>query len=127
MALVEVLPVVDAADASDSRALVYLLTGRGMDTPVARRLVEQFPAERIRRQVANYDRERPHSVGWLVRAIEQDFSTRGGSSDGLMTYQQMLRWCEQHGGLHRTAEFETIKQPDGTARFQRPEVERLLE
>lgn len=113
------LPAVNAADASEEKGLVFLLTARGMDAPVARQLVQRFPEDRIRRQVANYDQQKPNSVGWLVKAIEQDYSIRNGSSADALTYQQMLRWCEDNGGLHRTAEFESIKQPDGSTRFRR--------
>jgi len=113
------MPAVDAADASERKDLMFLLTARGVDSPVARRLVERFPADRVRRQVANYDRQRPNSAGWLVKAIEQDYATRVGSAGELLTYQQMLRWCEDNGGLHRTSEFDAVRQPDGTTRFRR--------
>ncbi|QXD15787.1 hypothetical protein GQ464_002230 [Rhodocaloribacter litoris] len=119
------LPVPDtppdhAAAALEKKNLLFLLTSRGVDAPVARRLVERFPAERIRRQVASFDRERPASVGWLVKAIEHDYAPRttGAAEPELLTYQQMLRWCEANGGLHRTAEFEVVRRPDGTTRFK---------
>ncbi len=109
-----------AAAALEKKNLLFLLTSRGVDAPVARRLVERFPAERIRRQVASFDRERPASVGWLVKAIEHDYAPRtaGAAEPELLTYQQMLRWCEANGGLHRTAEFEVVRRPDGTTRFK---------
>ncbi|GIV03584.1 MAG: hypothetical protein KatS3mg015_2414 [Fimbriimonadales bacterium] len=115
-----------AAAALEKKNLLFLLTSRGVDAPVARRLVERFPAERIRRQVASFDRERPASVGWLVKAIEHDYAPRTAGAKGpcntanpeLLTYQQMLRWCEANGGLHRTAEFEVVRRPDGTTRFK---------
>ncbi|ARA92854.1 hypothetical protein AWN76_006545 [Rhodothermaceae bacterium RA] len=119
------LPVPDtppdhAAAALEKKNLLFLLTSRGVDAPVARRLVERFPAERIRRQVASFDRERPASVGWLVKAIEHDYAPRttGAAEPELLTYQQMLRWCEANGGLHRTAEFEVVRRADGTTRFK---------
>lgn len=108
-----------------------MLVERGIEPRVARRLARSFPPDRVRRQVASYDRERersggerPRSVGWLVRAIEKDYAPRaadgpGLSEDRLLSYGAMLAWCERHGGLHLTAGFQPVRHPDGTVQFRR--------
>lgn len=37
----------------------------------------------------------------------------------LLTHGEMLRWCEANGGLHRTAEFEAVRQPGQPVLFRR--------
>ena len=87
---------------------------------MARRLAGAFDAERIRRQVVNFDRQKPESPGWLVRAIEQDYSLRPEPASDLLTHHEMLAWCEANGGLHRTEEFEVVRLEGGLVRFRRP-------
>ena len=72
--LAEVLPAA-AVFEIDEDAVGQLLQ-RGIDRPVAERLVGHHGPERVRRQVRNYDRVGPRSVGWLVKAIEEDFAVR---------------------------------------------------
>lgn len=113
-----------AAAEEKSEDLLAALTRRGIDTPVARRLVRRFPATRIRRQVANYDHERPDSPGWLVRAIEADYADRTPrKAPSLLTYQEArTHYTTRTGGGDPTRPFshffETVRQPDGTARFR---------
>ena len=87
-------------------------------------MVGQFGPERVARQIENYDREcqrkqeNPPTPGWLVCAIQQDFAVREMTCS-LMTHDEMLRWCQANGGLHRTTEFESEKQAYGTTLFRR--------
>jgi len=78
-----------------------MLLSRGIAEGIAAQFVRQYDPRRIRRQVGPHDRQR----------------ATGGD---LMTHREMLRWCEANGGLHRTDEFEVVKQPDGQTLFRPP-------
>lgn len=114
--------VVDERD-DEGDVLMMLLT-RGIAEGVAAQLVRQYDPGRIRRQVNHYDRQRAtggvQSPGWLVKAIEHDWPVPEQNGGDLMTHREMLRWCEANGGLHRTGEFEVVKQPDGQTLFRPP-------
>ncbi len=108
----------------DEGDVLMMLLRRGIAEGVAAQLVRQYDPGRIRRQVGHYDRQRAtggvQSPGWLVKAIEHDWPVPETGGGDLMTYRDMLRWCEANGGLHRTAEFEVVKQPDGQTFFRPP-------
>ncbi|MEO1479603.1 MAG: hypothetical protein AAFV01_13605, partial [Bacteroidota bacterium] len=60
----------------------------------------------------------PSGPGWLVAALRRGYADEVHPEAPLLTYAEMLRWCDSNGGLHRTSEFEPHRQPDGTTLFR---------
>lgn len=95
-------------------ALLRTLTSRGVDRPVALRLVRRYP-ERIAPIVERFDAERgrgtPKGPGWLVAAIREGYAVGGSRSAPLLSYAEMLAACDREGVT--TDAFEAVPQPDG--------------
>ena len=112
-------------EADDTDAVVALLVRRGVDVPAAEALARTHGAEAVQRAVALYDERRrspkpPSGPGWLVAALREGWAARRPAAEApLLTHPEMLRWCEAHGGLHRTAEFEAVPQAGGGVAFRR--------
>src|SRR5690606_7765162 len=101
----------DAGALSDR--LLRALTRRGVDRPVALRLVRRYP-ERVGPTVARFDTEgaggSPKGPGWLVAAIRDGYAAGGGGRGGpLLTYAEMLATCDRQGVT--TEAFEPVPQP----------------
>ena len=93
-----------------------LLEERGVDGRVAAALLGEFGPEAVRRQVANYDRllargTPPRGSGWLVAAIRRGFD---GPAEALLTYADMLAWCERRGDMRLMDRFEVVKEGEET-------------
>ena len=112
----------DGGDADDG---VALLVRRGVEARVAAELAEVHGEESVRRAVALYDVRRrgpkpPAGPGWLVAALRRGFARETPTlASPLLSHGEMLRWCEANGGLHRTAEFEPVRQPGQPVLFRR--------
>lgn len=91
-------------------ALLGALTRRGVDRPVALRLVRRHP-ERVAPTVERFDAEGGHTPGWLVAAIRDGYTAGGGRSGALLSYPEMLAVCDREGVT--TEAFEVVPQPDG--------------
>ncbi|MFQ5570979.1 MAG: hypothetical protein ACE5G0_14970 [Rhodothermales bacterium] len=128
-----VVTVEDAATAVlDRSKCLLLLTVRGVDEPVAERLVRQYDAGHIRAMVERYDAEGGHGPGWLVAAVERGYEPLRNGTDGtpkkkeLMTLAAARReYQELTGGGDPLRPFdryfETVRLPDKTL-FRRREV-----
>lgn len=89
-------------------ALLCSLTRRGVDRPVALRLVRRHP-ERVAPAVARFDAEGGHAPGWLVAAIREGYTAGGGRGTPLLSYAEMLAACDREGIT--TEAFEAVPQP----------------
>lgn len=103
---------------------VEQLVRRGVDRPVAEELERAHGAEAVREAVVLYDERRrgpkpPNGPGWLVAAVRREFRRATLGPPPLLTHDEMLRWCEANGGLHRTAEFEPVSVEAGPVLFRR--------
>ena len=102
------------------------LARRGIEQGVAHDLARRHGAASVERAVALYDQRRrgpkpPSGPGWLVAALRRGYADEAPAAEAtpLLSHAEMLRWCEANGGLHRTAEFAPVPQPDGPPRFRR--------
>ncbi|MEM6785464.1 MAG: hypothetical protein AAF624_17215 [Bacteroidota bacterium] len=100
-----------------------LLQRRGVEPRVAADLARGYGTTAVQRAVQLYDERRrgpspPSGPGWLVAALRRGYANEARPEAPLLTYAEMLRWCESNGGLHRTSEFEPHRQPDGTTLFR---------
>jgi hypothetical protein len=101
------------------------LVRRGVEPSVAAALAETHGTDAVRQAVALYDERRrgpkpPAGPGWLVAALQRGFADEAPpAAPPLLSYAEMLRWCEANGGLHRSGEFEAVRHPGGATLFRR--------
>jgi len=88
-----------AADFKARGELVGLLASRGVDLPVAERLVAEYPGPHVRAMIERGDQE-AMGPGWYVRAIEAGYRALDGAGPSAggkrYTHAQALAWCERN-------------------------------